>query len=198
MTGSAAAGHSSSARPSDIVSDEEALAARARQGDRDALNELLRHIRPEVLRRCGHLLPHPEDAEEACQDALLAVAQHITRFKGRSRFRTWAYTIVTNSVRQTYRKLRQRAAEHPTAELPPVAEARTTSVIAGTRIDLLDALEHLERDHPALVGPVVLRDLAHLEYREIAERLDLPEGTVKTHIHRARRYLQGRLTGRDT
>jgi RNA polymerase sigma-70 factor (ECF subfamily) len=181
------------------MSDDEALAARARQGDQDAVNELLRHIRPEVLRRCGRLLPHPEDAEEACQDALLAIAQHITRFEGRSRFRTWAYAIVTNSVRQTYRKLRQRAAEHPTGGIcDDIADARTTSVIAGTRIDLLDALEHLERDHPALVEPVVLRDLAQLEYREIAERLGLPEGTVKTHIHRARRYLQARLTSRDT
>jgi hypothetical protein len=76
-----------------------------------------------------------------------------------------------NSARQAYRRLRQRAAEWPTGVLPVVADPRTTSVIAGTRLDLLAALNRLEHDRPDLVGPIVLRGLAQLEYAEIAEGL---------------------------
>ncbi len=173
----------------------ERLALLARNGDAEALNALLGQVRPEILRHCGRLLPHHQDAEEACQDALLAIAAAITGFKGRSQFRTWMHAVTANAARQTYRKLRQRAAEQPTSELPAVADPRTTSVIAGTRLDLLDALDKLEYDRPDLVEPVVLREVAQLEYSEIAERLDLPIGTVKTHIHRGRQRLRELLNG---
>jgi RNA polymerase sigma factor (sigma-70 family) len=173
----------------------ERLALLARNGDAAALNVLLGQVRLEVLRHCRRLLPHHQDAEEACQDALLAIAAAITGFEGRSRFRTWMHVVTANSARQAYRRLRQRAAERPTGELPVVADPRTTSVIAGTRLDLLDALDRLEHDRPDLVGPIVLRELAQLEYAEIAERLGLPIGTVKTHIHRGRQRLRELLRG---
>ncbi|HEV2778455.1 MAG TPA: sigma-70 family RNA polymerase sigma factor [Actinophytocola sp.] len=173
--------------------DEDRLVERARRGDRAALEALLATIRPSVLRLCGRVLPHPHDAEDACQDALLAIATNITRFEGRSRFRTWVGAVASNGARQTYRTLKRRASEQPTGELPPVADGRTTSVIAGTRIDLLEALERLERDRPDLLAPVVLREIGQLEYAEIADRLNLPIGTVKSQIHHARRHLRATL-----
>ena len=71
---------------------------------------------------------------------------------------------------------------------------RTTSVIAGSRLDLLDALERLEQSRPLLVAPLVYRDICELEYDEIADRLDLPLGTVKSRIHEARRQIRGIMT----
>lgn len=111
--------------------DVETLATHAANGDHAALDALLREIQPEVLRRCGRLLPYRQDAEEACQDALMQVARNITGFAGRSKFSTWLYPVVSNCARQTYRVLKRRGAEQSWTVAPEIADARTTSVIAG-------------------------------------------------------------------
>ncbi len=174
----------------------EELARQARDGDSAALEELLRRIQPEVLRRCGRFLPYRQDAEEACQDALLRVARKIGSFKGDSLFSTWLYTVVSNSARQTYRSMKRRSAEYPTEaeKIPHQSDPRTTSVIAGSRIDLLEAIDRLEEEHPNLVAPVVLRDLCQMDYGEIAAELDLALGTVKSRIHQGRKHVRKSLT----
>ena len=168
----------------------EALAARAAAGDTDAINELLALIEPRVMRLCSRMLPCKQDAEEACQDALLRVATKIDTFRGGSKFTTWLYTVAGNSARSTYRSLKRRSVEQPVDEMPTHADPRTTSVIAGSRIDLLEALETMEASRPELVEPLVLRDIAQLEYADIARQLDQPLGTVKSRIHHARQYLR--------
>ena len=77
------------------------------------------------------------------------------------------------------------------------ADPRTTSVIAGSRLDLLDALEVLGTDHPELVEPLVLRDVQELDYNEIATLLDVPLGTVKSRIHSARNAVRPLLRVSD-
>lgn len=174
------------------------LARRAAGGEAAALEVLLARIRPAVLRQCGRFLPCWQDAEEACQDALVQVARNITGFEGRSRFSTWLYAVVGNCARQTYRSLKRRAAEQA-GELPPAdaVDPRTTSVIAGSRLDLLDALERLESHKADLVAPLVLRDLCQLEYGEIAEHLRIPIGTVRSRIHHARQHVRASLQGQS-
>jgi RNA polymerase sigma-70 factor (ECF subfamily) len=174
----------------------DALAARAAQGDQEALHELLAEIQPRVRRICGRMLLYPEDAEEAAQDALLLVSTRIHTFAGRSRFTTWLHAVASNSARSTYRTLKRRSAELPTAELPTAADPRTTSVIAGSRLDFLEALEVLNVDHPALVEPLLLRDVQELEYSDIAALLEIPVGTVKSRIHSARQIVQPLLVPR--
>ncbi len=117
------------------------------------------------------MLIYPEDAEEAAQDALLLVATKIGSFAGRSKFTTWLHSVASNSARSTYRTLKRRSAERPTDELPSNPDPRTTSVIAGSRLDLLEALETIGTDHPELVEPLVLRDVQQLDYAEIARLL---------------------------
>ena len=169
----------------------EDLARGAAAGDPAALEQLLRAIRPEVLRRCGRFLPCREDAEEAAQDALLQVARKIATFEGRSRFSTWLYTVVANCCRQKYRELKRRSAEQPAPiDAERHADPRTTSVIAGSRLDLLEALDRLEREHPQLVEPLVYRDICQLEYAEAAERSGIPLGTFKSRLHEARRQVR--------
>lgn len=174
----------------------DALAARAARGDQEALHELLAEIQPRVRRICGRMLLYPEDAEEAAQDALLLVSTRIHTFAGRSRFTTWLHAVASNSARSTYRTLKRRSAELPTAELPTAADPRTTSVIAGSRLDFLEALEVLNVDHPALVEPLLLRDVQELEYSDIAALLEIPVGTVKSRIHSARQIVQPLLVPR--
>ncbi|SFI44561.1 RNA polymerase sigma-70 factor, ECF subfamily [Nocardioides psychrotolerans] len=175
----------------------EELATRAAAGDRAALEELLAEIQPRVRRICGRMLIYPEDAEEATQDALLLVATKIGGFAGRSKFTTWLHAVASNSARSTYRTLKRRAAERPTDDLPATPDPRTTSVIAGSRLDLLDALEILGADRPELVEPLVLRDVQQLDYNEIARLLDVPLGTVKSRIHSARHAVRPLLAVHD-
>lgn len=165
----------------------------ALDGDQDALERLLAGLQPLVIRRCSRLLPCQQDAEEAAQDALLAIAGNLAGYRGSGSFAGWVSTIAANSARSTYRRLKQRS-EEP-VDLPERPDPRTTSVIAGSRIDLLEALDELERKHPEQARSFVLRDLAALSYAEIAEQEDAPLGTVQARIHRARRFLQPRLAG---
>lgn len=133
---------------------------------------------------------------------LLQVARNIHRFEGRSRFSTWLHTVVANCSRQKYRELKRRSAEQPTVPEAPSApenrpDPRTTSVIAGSRVDLLEAIERLEQESPHLVAPLVYRDLCQMDYAEIVDRLGIPLGTVKSRLHHARRNIRPWLTSHE-
>ena len=173
--------------------DMEQLAVAAAGGDRHALDDLLERVRPQVMRRVSRFLPCKEDAEEAAQDTLLAVATKIHTFRGTGSFAGWLTIVATNCARQTYRSLKRRSQERSTELLPEAVDPRTTSVIAGSRLDLLEALDSLETEHPQLVQPLVLRDLGGMSYAEIATELDSPLGTVKARIHQARKHVAARL-----
>jgi RNA polymerase sigma-70 factor (ECF subfamily) len=190
----------SDARAESRTPDEiDDLARRAQDGDRDALEELLGAIRPRALNVCRGVLPYTPDAEDACQEALINIAAKIGSWGGRGRFTTWMHIVAVNSARSTYRRMRNQAA--PTD--PQVAgslerpDPRTTSVIAGTRLDLLDAMETLERDHPKYVEPLLLRDVYGMSYEQIAEQVGAPLGTVKAQIHHGRRLVRPLLQGQD-
>jgi RNA polymerase sigma factor (sigma-70 family) len=170
--------------------DVESLARIASAGDLAALNVLLVTVRPEVLRLCVRLLPNREDAEEACQDTLLAVSRGIRRFEGRSAFRTWLYRLTANRARSAYRHAARRRPVDGFDVVADIVDPRRTSVVASTRLDLLDALAHLT---PELAEAVALRDVLGLGYREIATLQRVPEGTVKSRIHQARQQLRRRL-----
>ncbi len=171
--------------PSERAERLEVVAAQAATGDTRALNELLALAEPLVQQRCQRILPHPLDAEEAAQDALFAVSRRIESFEGRSKFSTWLYMVSSNAAVDTYRRLKKHSASG--AELPEITEERRTSVIAGTRIDLLEALDKVSS---RFAEPVILRDMQGMDYAEIAEALDVPVGTVKSRIHEGRTQLQ--------
>jgi RNA polymerase sigma-70 factor (ECF subfamily) len=180
--------HSPGGVPDDLV-------VRARAGDAGALEEVLRLVRPMVVRRCSRFLPHTEDAEDAAQDALVAIAQNIGRYTGEGSFAGWVTVIASNSARMTYRRMRQGANDRGVPELPETADPRTTSVIAGTRLDLMEALDRLEQSKPQVVEPFVLRDLGALPYAEIAALTGTSVGTVRDRIHAARTFMRAALRG---
>lgn len=163
---------------SDGELDRWATAAAA--GDGAALDRLLAAVRPEVLQRCARFLPNRWDAEEACQDALLAVARRISSFEGRAHLRTWLFQVTAHSAIDTYRRLKRQGMTLAAGARPgpgtEAADPRTTSVVAGTRIDVLEALERTDARY---AEPVALRDLCGLDYAEIAALLRIPLGTVR-------------------
>lgn len=173
--------------------DLDELVARARGGDAAAMDRLLERVQPLVRRRVAKFLPYAGDAEEAAQDALLAVALKLHTFSGSGSFLGWVTVIASNSARSTYRTLKRRTPEWLSDIVPERLDPRTTSVIAGSRIDLMEALEAMEAKSPQLVQPFVLRDLGALPYDEIATTLGLPLGTVKAQIHSARAFMRERL-----
>jgi RNA polymerase sigma-70 factor (ECF subfamily) len=179
----------------DLTADEiDDLARSAQAGDRDALEALLGAIRPRALNICRGVLPYTPDAEDACQDALINIANKIGSWGGRGRFTTWMHVVAVNSARTTYRRMKNQAVA---SDVLPMErpDPRTTSVIAGTRLDLLDAMEEIEREHPQFVEPLLLRDVYGLSYDEIAAQVGAPLGTVKAQIHHGRRLARPLLRG---
>ena len=176
--------------------DIDDLARRARDGDRDALEGLLSAVRPRALNVCRGVLPYSGDSEDACQEALLNIATKIGSWNGRGRFTTWMHVVALNSARTTYRKMKNQAVptdfEGGRHDRP---DPRTTSVIAGTRLDLLEAMETIERDHPQYVEPLLLRDVYGMAYEDIAQLIGVPLGTVKAQIHHGRKLARPLLRG---
>jgi RNA polymerase sigma-70 factor (ECF subfamily) len=170
------------------------LARRAQEGDRDALEQLLAAVRPRCLNVCRQVLPYSSDAEDACQDALINIANKIGSWGRQGRFTTWMHVVAVNSARTTYRRMKSQAISSDVLPLE-MPDPRTTSVIAGTRLDLLEAMEAIERDHPQFVAPLILRDVYGMSYDDIAQQVGVPLGTVKAQIHHGRKLARPLLRG---
>jgi RNA polymerase sigma-70 factor (ECF subfamily) len=179
------------AESTDARSDED-LARRAALGERAALEILLARHLDQIHAICRRILGHPEDALDATQEALIAISRGINRFDSRSRFTTWMYRVATNAALDEARRRRRRplASEH----LPELATVADTTDAVDARLDVDAALATLPADFRAAVA---LRDLAGLDYAEIATVLDIPIGTVRSRIARGRSALADRIGNRD-
>ena len=171
-----------------LNSDAELVRA-AQGGGRGALDELLRGHYPRLLPLCRPRTGDPADAEDACQEALIALARGLPRFDGRSAFTTWAYRVTANACLDELRRRRRRPVpdldgDTPTGRVAPVPPDPVDGVVA--RLDVDAALAAVAPDFRAAV---VLRDLCQLSYEEIAEILDVPVGTVRSRIARGRAAL---------
>jgi RNA polymerase sigma-70 factor (ECF subfamily) len=168
------------------------LARRAALGERAALERLLARHLDAIHAICRRILGHPEDALDATQEALIAISRGIKRFDGRSRFTTWMYRVATNAALDEARRRRRRPL--PSEHLPDrVATADGTDAV-DARLDIDAALAVLPADFRAAVA---LRDLAGLDYAEIATVLDIPIGTVRSRIARGRAALADHIGNRD-
>lgn len=178
--------------------DDAALARAAGSGDRDALDALLaRHIDRvhAVCRRiCG-----PDDAFDATQDALIAITRSIRRFDGRCAFTTWMHRVATNAALDELRRRKRRPEPMSTDDNSAIAVAPASRASdPGRVIDRIDLDRALERIPEEFRVAVVLRDVADLNYAEIAETLSVPIGTVRSRIARGRAALARELGNRDT
>jgi RNA polymerase sigma-70 factor (ECF subfamily) len=157
------------------LADHELVTA-AQGGDRGALDQLLRRHYDRVHAVCRRITGHEADAADATQDAMIAIVRNLDRFDGRSSFGTWVYRIATNASLDELRRRKRRP-------LP-----------IGDHMALDLALRSLSDEYRL---PVVLRDVADLDYAEIAAVLEIPAGTVKSRIARGRAALARALTADD-
>jgi RNA polymerase sigma-70 factor (ECF subfamily) len=176
------------------ASSDDALVARANAGDRDALEALLRRHHDRVLVLCRRLCRDRGDAEDAAQNALIAIVRGLPRFDGSSAFATWSYRVATNAALDELRRRGRRplvAVDDSVIDRPATTDdhheaPEMAAVLGEHRRVLQHALDQLPDEFRI---PVVLRDLAELDYAEIAEVLGLAPGTVRSRIARGRAKL---------
>jgi RNA polymerase sigma-70 factor (ECF subfamily) len=183
-----------------VDADDRELADAARGGDRDALDQLLRRHYDRVHAVCRRIVGPGRDADDAAQEAMIGIVRGLSRFDHRAAFSTWAYRIATNAALDELRRRKRRpmlhrvpdADEAPPDVVDPLAERRVEAAVDRLAIDAVVA--ELPDEFRAAV---VLRDVADLDYAEIARVLDVPVGTVKSRIARGRALLAEQLGNRS-
>jgi len=187
--------------------DEAILVEQTRSGDMNAFSRLVTRYQDRVLNACWRICGNLEDAQDLTQEAFLRALEAIGSFSHKAGFYTWLFRIAVNlSISHRRRKARTATlslhgpdgrciSEHQTARLvgggsaePDDPPARLSARETGRLVR--EGLEQLDDDHRAVI---VLRDLESFNYQQIAQILDLPVGTVKSRLHRARMELRERL-----
>jgi RNA polymerase sigma-70 factor (ECF subfamily) len=175
--------------------EDQGLVDRARAGDEHAFGQLVRKYQHRALTIARALGVDPADAEDVAQDAFLRAYRGLPRFRGASTFRTWLVQVVTNTARTARRQRATRretsADEGETSIVDTVADPGNLERATIARDQVSRALATLPDD---LREAIVLRDVEGLEYREIAEALGIPIGTVESRIFRGRARLRAALT----
>lgn len=162
--------------------DDQALIVAAQAGDRAALDRLLRAHYDRIWALCRRMAGNDADAQDATQEALIAIARGLPRFDGRAAFTTWSYRVATNACLDELRRRSRRPSPTETDDVPVVDPGPSQDHVAD-RLLIDSALAVLPEDFRAAV---VLRDLCDLDYAEISTVLSIPPGTVRSRIARGR------------
>jgi RNA polymerase sigma-70 factor, ECF subfamily len=186
-----------------VDNDDAALIERCRAGDVAAFEPLVEKYRQRVWRLAYNLLRDREEAWDVAQEAFIRAYQALGSFRGQSAFYTWLYRIVMNVAadRARARGARGRAfgtervpEEEWDRVLPDQSEGHEAPDAKAARLEqrakILKALDTLPEHHRKIV---MLSDLEGLSYREIAETLEIPMGTVMSRLHNARKRLRDAL-----
>ena len=180
------------------MDDEKSLIARAQKGDQEAFAALMEANQGRIYNLTLRMTGNPEDAAELSQEAFFNAWRGISKFQGDSSFATWLYRLATNVCIDYLRKQKRRRQVESEVSLDD-EEASWTEPADWSqdpqrqleRSELGRALERGLRALPEQQRQIlVLRELSGLSYQEIAEKLDLDLGTVKSRIARARLALR--------
>jgi RNA polymerase sigma-70 factor (ECF subfamily) len=180
---------------------------RAQAGDPEALTQLIVSQQHYVYSIAMSVLKHPDDAADLTQDAFMRLFRALPQYNGESRFTTWLYRLVVNLGRD---ELRRRGRQVPV--VPPVADEEGQDDLSSVadddrwadpslaldsrelRDDVRRALAQLE-EHYRLVLTLYYFD--DMKYSDIAEVLDIPLNTVKSHIRRGKERLAALLQAQE-
>lgn len=190
--------------PSD--QDLEGAVSRARGGDREALESVVRAVQQDIYRMALRFLWHPQDAEDATQEILIRVITGLDRFRGESRFRTWVYRIASNTLltlkkqRVEYRALTfeqfaedlaQGQSDDPLAVHPDVDKALLLEEVKiGCTMAMLMCLD---REHRLAY---ILGEIVELDHREASAVLEITPAAYRKRLSRARSAITSFMTAR--
>ena len=173
------------------------LIQRCLAGEQTAWEQIVRQHWRKVFNIAYKFTGKHDEAEDLTQDVFLKIFKSLNTFDRRANFQTWLVSVSRNLCIDHYRSVRKEREtidrDVDAGELSPVAQ--TVSPVAALehrdRVDLLrKALDQLP---PTLRSAVLLRDIQELSYQEIADKLNLPEGTVKSRINRGRTELSRQI-----
>jgi RNA polymerase sigma-70 factor (ECF subfamily) len=178
------------------VDADRGLVEAAAGGDRDAFDELVRRYQGVIVGLARSLTAGNVDAEDIAQEVFVRAWRSLPRFRGESTFRTWLHRIAINVVRSHHgrlarlRRLFQLPSSDRSAEVDQI-EAAPDRQDLEEHLLLRDAIDRALATLPEeLRLAVVLRDVQGLDYREIADTLGVPLGTVESRIFRGRQRLR--------
>jgi RNA polymerase sigma-70 factor (ECF subfamily) len=184
---------------------EHGLLARLRRRDAGTFEALVRQHQDRVYHFCCRMLGDQAEAAELTQEVFLSAHQHLDTFRAEATVSTWLYRIARNQCLNRLTHLRRRGGgrQEPYDEASELAiteaqggAVRPDEALEARReqIRVQRAIAQLDEHARALV---ILRDLEGLSYEEIVGITGLPEGTVKSRLHRAREKLAGLLGAVD-
>jgi RNA polymerase sigma-70 factor, ECF subfamily len=183
---------------------ERTLLRRLRDRDERAFRELLEAHRDRVYNITYRMLGNRAEAEDVAQEVFITVFKTIETFREESKFSTWLYRVTVNHCKNRIKYLARRH-DRDKDELDemsggvngaqvgtPVRAPQPDRALEGIQMEALlkEAIESLDEDHRTVV---VLRDVEDLSIEEICEITELPDGTVKSRLHRARLALRKKL-----
>ena len=183
-----------------MSADDHRLIAECLKGDTAAFGELVRRYQDRLFNTVYRLVDHAEDAQDVVQDAFLNAYQALDSFKGDSLFFTWLYRIAVNTAISLKRKQRvviSMDAGRPEGAVVEPAD-RSEFSRPGQALEQAEqerriqrALNQLSPEHRAVL---VMKDMEGQKYETMAEILQVPIGTIRSRLHRARVELRDILS----
>jgi RNA polymerase sigma-70 factor, ECF subfamily len=186
--------NSSDPMASDSISDADYV-GRLQRGETDAFEMLVRRHEKTIFNLVYRMLGDYDEAAEVSQEVFLSAYRAVGRFRGDANFSTWLYRIALNHTstrRKSLSRRHQRSVvledSEPVRDLQPGPAETLEKKEIRERVQR--ALNNLEPDDATVI---VLRDLQDIPYEEVARLLEVPVGTVKSRLHRARQALKSQL-----
>ena len=184
-----------------ITIDEIKCVKKAARGDASAFESLVMHYQGQIYRLCFRMTGNSEDAQDMTQEAFLKAWKNLSTFQFDSAFSTWLYRLASNCCLDLLRSMKRKPTVSLTAEtededgeIIDVADDAPSpeeeAIVSQERDDLRKALALLDDEQRQIL---ILRVVNDLSYTEIAEVLNIKEGTVKSRLSRARDNLRKKL-----
>lgn len=175
---------------------DQQLITQTLDGQTAAFGILVRKYQDRLFNSMVHLLRNPSDAEDVVQDAFLQALRKLDTFQGNSQFYTWLFRIARNTAISKLRRKKPTVSLESTdsqqrLDFPDDGPTPSTEMERRERqTGLMRAMDQLSGEHREIL---ILREMEEQNYETISEILDLPVGTVRSRLHRARSQLKEML-----
>ena len=185
-------------KKSDFIFTDEELISRFQKGDERAYVELVNRYKDRLLNFVFQFLGDIEQAEDVVQDTMLRLYEKKHYYKEIAKFSTWIYTIARNLANTELRKKKRRKTTYLSQlskerefEIPAIQDDVDQSIQNEFINDMIQSAINNLPEHFKVV--IILRDIQELSYEEISNIVEVPLGTIKSRINRARIQLQAEL-----